>query len=137
MKYILVLLFLVGGCLAAIAQNPQTTHLHWSVTQLTDLNTNKPQSYTCSFETNGLQPINWIQKSGAFITLLSVEATSGSWTDINNPGVLTYSIQTDDSSGTLTFERSGSGYNITIDLSLPGGQRLHNRYTVSSVNQIN
>ena len=118
---------------ASQAQDILTTQLIWSVTQLTDLNTSKSASYTCSFKTNGTQQILWVQKNN-YIRTLEVQQTMGTWTNVSRTGQVTYSIAEDSDTGTLTFERTSTGIFITLDLSQGTEPHLRQRFSVDQVN---
>lgn len=127
------LLFL--GTIFSKAQNMNTTALTWTVDGLTDLSANvTATSYRCTFATNGNLPIIWSQKNGAFVTTLSIQGSSGTWTDVATAGQITYTVSAEGQTGTLTFARDVLGLSIIIDLSVANGGRLNHRYTVTTVN---
>jgi len=115
------------------AQNMANTQLTWTVDGLNDLGTGQSASYHCTFSSNGNQAITWSQKNGNFVTTLSVQNVSGTWTNVNLEGQLLYTVSTDGKTGTLKFYRDSQGLFITIDFPR-GDTRLNHRYTVTSVN---
>ena len=115
------------------AQDIRTTKLVWTVTALSDINTNKNSAYTCVFETNGQQAIAWKQKNGAYNTSFAVTQLTGTWANVQADGQVVYDITLDGETGTLTFARNATGIFITLDLSQAGGSRLKHRYTVGQV----
>jgi hypothetical protein len=137
MKALSLFIILLVSVTYGLAQDIASSHLRWTVNQLTDLNTGKVQSYSATFETNGTQSIQWIQKNGSNASQLAVQNLTGSWTNILNNGQVMYTILWEDLPGTLQIERSNAGMTITIDVGLENGKRMHNTYTVSAVNPIN
>ena len=132
MKKIFILSAIVLiGYFQSKAQNILTTPLTWSVTQLTDLNTNATQSYQCTFQTNGTQTIQWVQKK--LTTGLEITSTSGTWSDVSAYGKMVFNITADGETGSITFEKDETGTSITIDLSQSGQTRLRQRYMVTNV----
>lgn len=134
MKKILILAISLMTFALLQAQDVRTTKLTWTVTGLSDLNTNKNSVYNCVFETNGAQPIVWKQKNSTYLQALVVTQLTGNWADVQTNGQVGYDISIDGQTGTLTFMRDASGVFITIDLSQPTGNRLRHKYSVSLVN---
>ncbi|MFM9839310.1 MAG: hypothetical protein ACKVOQ_13665 [Cyclobacteriaceae bacterium] len=134
MKRSLFVFALIISAGYGIAQDIRATKLIWTVTGLSDLNTNKVSVYNCVFETNGAQAIVWKQKNGAYATTFIVTQMVGTWASVQANGQMVYSIALDGETGTLTFMRDATGAFITVDLSQPSGSRLKHRYSIGQVN---
>lgn len=113
------------------AQNVLVTPLTWTVSQLTDLNNNKTMAYQCTFQTNGTQSIQWVQKK--MTSQLEVTRISGTWPEVNTDGIVVFDISVEGETGTLTFAKDSEGTSITIDLSQSGQTRLRHRYMVTKL----
>ena len=134
MKKLFLLTVLMTTALVVLrAQDISTSSLSWTVTQLTDLNTNITAPYTCTFKTGGTAEILWVQKNN-YTRKLEVQHVTGTWTDVSAPGQAVYSIAEDGDTGTVTFERTSSGIYITLNLSQGAQPRLRQKYSVAQVN---
>jgi hypothetical protein len=126
-------IILVGLAGVASSQDILNSKLAWTVTQLTDLNTNAVMNYQCVFKTNKQLSIAWVQDEGAFTTDITVEQVQGSWTDVGANGQVVYSVTTDGLTGTITFKRADGELSITLDLQQLSGPNLRHKYTVPAV----
>lgn len=134
-KIILTLLSTIAFALVhTYAQDIATNPLTWKVSNLTDLVSNQSAPYSCSFATQGSEPIKWAQRQGRFITTFTVSGVTGSWPDVSKNGKVVLSIAADGQIGSLTFEKSDSGTWITLQLSQPGQGEIKNRFTVQQIN---
>jgi hypothetical protein len=61
------------------------------------------------------QKIEWIQKGGQRIHTYSIVAVNGSWTDMSQPGSITYTVMYQDKRGEVRVERDATGLFITCD----------------------
>ena len=132
--FVTALLIIVSGLKA---QDVSSANLTWTVTSLKDLNTGKVSSYSCVFEISGTKNIAWRQKGGAYVRTLSVQAINGSWTDVNVPGKIVFTVSEEGESGTFTAERLASGLRLTLQLSQSAGQQVYHQYDVSKVSLSN
>jgi hypothetical protein len=61
------------------------------------------------------QKIEWIQKGGQLIHTYSIVAVNGSWTDVSQPGSITYTVTCQDKRGEVRVERDATGLSITCN----------------------
>lgn len=131
MSSFFALLFLANTLLA---QNPKTDPLRWELGQGVDLKSNKSFSYSGSLQTSS-SGVQWTQKNTS--SSFSVISASGTWSDITKNGRLQFDVESEGSSGTLTFERKSSGYFVTIEFPSndPNGTKV--RWKVNNVTASN
>lgn len=110
------------------AQDISKAPLTWSVNKLNDLNSQATVPYSCTFQTNGMDPIVWDQSSEDFT--LTINRIDGNWNNIKVSGAIVYHVNLDGTTGTLKFERSNSGTFITLELPQ---ERIKHRYSVLRV----
>lgn len=127
-----ITLVLLCTCDPLIAQNISTSNLKWKVDSLLDLRSNERFVYNCNFETTGHGSIVWNQ-NGGFISSMTVDSATGSWTNVQTNGSITFSIQYEEEPGTIRFERVGSRCIIRLILGDPGQPTLQHEYIVSLI----
>lgn len=133
LHYFFVLALLTAPQLGE-AQNIRSARLIWSVSHLHDLNTPDTVTYQCTFETYGEGAIQWKQKGGAFVMTFQVTSVSGQWSDVAQPGQVTYGIMAEGEGGTLRFEKNASGTFIILTFDASGASPpVHHRYVVSQI----
>jgi hypothetical protein len=135
MKYIFALSFLLITQ-RMLAQDITTVPLSWQVDEMTDLKTNETFAYQCSFQSNGSQPIQWLQKGGTITSILTVASSSGLWNNVATLGQYTFQITKDNLTGTALFERTAAGVFITIDLSSGNPQAMRARFRVTTITPV-
>jgi len=100
----------------AAAQTLSVTQdtLQWHVSALFDQAADSTGSFSCSFITYGQGRILWLQKEGTYSTEFSVSSAEGSWSNIQQPGSVTYHVSCFGKHGDLIFMRSQSGTSIRM-----------------------
>jgi hypothetical protein len=136
MKYFFALVFLLLTQ-PLWAQDITTVSLSWQVDEMTDLKTNETFAYQCSFQSNGLMPIQWLQKSGTISSTLMISSSSGTWSNVAVLGEYTFQISKDNLTGTAVFEKTSSGVFITIDLSAGNPSAMRARFRVATITPVN
>ncbi len=136
MKYFFALSFLILTQLVG-AQDITTAPLRWQVDEMTDLKTNETFAYQCAFQSNGSQPIQWIQKNGAISNSLVITGSSGAWSNVTAIGEYTFQISKDNLTGTALFERTAAGVFVTIDLSVGSPNAMRARFRVATITPVN
>jgi hypothetical protein len=109
----------------------QSDSIQWNATSFTDNLSHETYDMPCQFVSNGNQKIEWIQKSGTYVSTYTVGSTSGTWTDPNTNGSITYSISRNNVSGQLTITKTDQGISIRLSLNSPSGP-IDNTYTIST-----
>ena len=62
------------------------------------------------------QRIEWIQQNGQRIHTYTITSVNGTWTDLSQPGSVTYAIVYQDKPGQVHIERDAAGVYIVCDL---------------------
>lgn len=129
--------FLISVSHYGWSQDISSVPLIWHVDQMTDMKTSEVFSYQCVFQTNGQQPIQWVQKNGTVSSSLSVKGFSGLWSNVASMGEFVFQVSKDGFSGTVLFERTNSGLFITLDLTPGNPDDIRTRFRVSSITPVN
>ena len=133
MKIILVCFILFASACMAHGQDIFKEKLIWKVNHLLDQSSQQDFDYKCTFRTEGIQNIFWLQKKDQFSTTLNITGINGSWSNISVIGKVVYSIATGTETGTLIFERTSSGLFMYINLSQGSAPRMDYKFSVSQV----
>jgi len=131
LRTILFILLIAAVQMPVMAQstNPQQATIRWNASGFTDQATNVTVQKPCQFIVYGSSKIEWVQKGGSLVYTFLVTSVSGTWTDVNTNGTLTYQVTLDGTSGSIQVSRSG---NVTISLNLPlADNPIKNLYSIS------
>jgi hypothetical protein len=94
-------------------------------------------NFQCLFKTNG-SVIQWIQKGGERVNSLTITATEGDWTNVQERGKIRYSASKDGLEGFIVFERSEQeSVTITLDFSGKDPNGISQKFYVSKVEKEN
>lgn len=115
------------------AQNVRTATLYWTATQMAD--GSNVIANTSVFQTTPTT-IKWVQNKG-YVHPFDITAATGSWSNVNLKGKISFSVSDGDDSGTLIFERTSSGITVTLDLSQGASPRLVRKFTIGSIQSVN
>jgi hypothetical protein len=115
------------------AQDVGKSDLSWIATQVSDLKASREDPVACTFRTRAGNSVEWIQKGGQAITTYSITSSIGRWTDLGKPGQVVYNVSDGRSSGTMTFERTASGFFVTLDFSAGGPHGIRMRFSITNV----
>lgn len=88
----------------------------WEVDQLTDTNASATMDFACQFITDKGAAIRWIQQNGEFVSVFSINASEGTWTDLNMDGYKEYDITYLGKQGKIRIERSGGSLQISMSI---------------------
>jgi len=117
------------------AQNVSKETIQWNATGFKDLDTNETVTNSCQFVTYGAKKIKWIQDNGKFVVDWNITKSSGTWTNVSQPGLISFSFTDDKVKGELTIKKEGSGW--LMNLTISGGPSDFNlRYAVSSIERL-
>jgi hypothetical protein len=120
----------------ANAQSPniQTDIIRWSSSGFSDQLSEQTVNAPCEFKTYS-DRIEWIQDNGNFMLTLNIQSSFGTWTDLNQDGMITFSVLLDTLPGEVQISRV-SGV-TTLRLILTGGTSdIKNLYTISSFGKL-
>jgi hypothetical protein len=79
----------------------------WSVDSLRDVSHNQVASFSCQFKTLQSEKISWIQQNGNYTLDFTINSISGTWLNINNDGLLEYSVSHQGKVGIIKIESFG------------------------------
>ena len=125
--------FVTFSSFPAAAQNVSQETLSWQADQVTDLQTNASVSMKCIFKTIGDGQVEWIQKNGTLKTTYNVTTAQGSWSNISQPGTITYTLARNGKTFKMILERSGPDITVTLDFSKAGEFTAVRRFRIVSV----
>jgi hypothetical protein len=103
MKTLITLIFSTLASFA-FAQSIHSGELHWNVEQLNDVNAGQSSVFNCLF-TSSPTAINWIQNEGEYTTSFPINSVSGTWSDVQGDGSVTFYVTFQDKTGEVTFSR--------------------------------
>lgn len=133
MKKIFIILFFFAFLQPDVkAQSVESSILSWTVTGFHNNGNNEDLTLTSRFETSP-QHIKWIQKSGSMVYDFTVTGKTGSWTDINADGEITFNVTLRDKSGTIRFARQQGRITIEPNILKEGRNMLPYVFTVSTI----
>ncbi len=135
MRYLILFLLLLNGVIAKAQVFSENT-IKWNSSGFTDLKSNADVVNNCHFITEGDKRIKWIQDNGKFVVDWKIVKSSGTWTDVNQPGTINLSFSDDKVSGELTIKKEGAGW--IMNLIITGGPSDFNlKYEISSIEKLN
>lgn len=133
MKKIYIILFFFALLQSAVkAQSVELSNLTWAVTGFHNNGNNEDVTLTSRFETSP-QLIKWIQKNGSMVYDFTVTGKTGSWTDLNADGEITFNVTLRDKSGTIRFARQQGRITIEPNILKEGRNMLPYVFTVSTI----
>lgn len=133
MKKIFIILFFCAFLqLTVKAQSVESTNLTWAVTGFHNNGNNEDVTLTSRFETSP-QLIKWIQKNGSMVYDFTVTGKTGSWTDLNADGEITFHVTLRDKTGTIRFARQQGRITIEPNIIKEGRNMLPYVFTVSTI----
>ena len=135
-KIFLLCTILLGGGQFVYGQlNPKTETIVWEVNSLYDVDYDTLSDYQSSFITYDESKIIWIQHGGQFVLEFKIQATKGTWVDVNSDGLFQYRTSLDGKVGTLTFERKNGSVSIGMNFEDDGRNQFPFVFNVSAVNK--
>lgn len=132
MKKFFIILFFFAFLPTIKAQSVESSELTWAVTGFHNNGNNEDVTLTSQFETSP-QLIKWIQKSGSMVYDFTITGKTGSWTDINADGEITFNVTLRDKSGTIRFARQQGRITIEPNIIKEGRNMLPYVFTVSTI----
>jgi hypothetical protein len=133
MKKIFIILFFCAFLQPAVkAQSVEYSNLTWAVTGFHNNGNNEDVTLASRFETSP-QLIKWVQKSGSMVYDFTVTGKTGSWTDLNADGEITFHVTLRDKSGTIRFARQQGRITIEPNILKEGRNMLPYVFTVSTI----
>lgn len=133
MKLMITIILVQWLTISSFSQDITQTSLTWKVNYLNDQVSQQSLPYACSFKTNGSQDIVWKQRNGLLTSTLNVTGLTGSWTNIDSIGTVSYAITSGIESGSIAFERTAEGAFAYLTLSQGTAQPLRYKFSVSKI----
>jgi hypothetical protein len=131
MKKTILLLSIIYTCTWATAQSVDSSNLTWHVDGFHNKSNNEDVTLASRFETSP-QQIRWSQKGGAFVYDFEVTGKTGSWTELQVDGEVTFEVTFRGQSGTIRFARTQGKITIETSILKDGQNLLPYVFTVSS-----
>lgn len=118
------------GCFAQSGNILSQTRT-WNSTKGIDLQTNDTLAVQMKFISYSSDKIEYHDPS-ANVQVFDVTGTTGTWTNIAQPGSMTYQVSFLNQSGVITIERTTTGIFLTVDMT-NGGSGMKIKYTIYSI----
>lgn len=128
-----LLLLLMGASTLCSAQsgNILSQTRTWNSTAAVDLQTNDTLSVQMKFISYSADKIEYHDPS-ASVQVFDVTGTTGTWTNIAQPGSMTYQVAFLNQNGVISIERTAAGVFLTIDMTSAGsGMKI--KYSINSI----
>lgn len=118
----------------ARAQNIEMSTLTWVSDEVTDIGASRVSKVKCMFKTEGKSRVEWIQRNGNLRTVFTVIGTQGVWTNVGEPGNITYVLERNGNRCRMIIERKQDGLFVTMDFSKAGEYSSIQKFKISTVN---
>jgi hypothetical protein len=129
----LLLLLVTSASTVCVAQsgNILSQTRTWNSATGVDLQTNDTLSVQMKFISYSADKIEYHDPS-ANVQVFDIAGTTGTWTNIAQPGSMTYQVTFLNQNGLIIIERTTAGVFLTIDMT-GGGSGIKIRYSINSI----
>jgi hypothetical protein len=118
------------------AQDIKTTTILWEADRVTNKQTGANHTFHCSFKTSSGQ-VEWIQKKGELKTIYTIISSEGTWSDINQMGIMVYTLERNGNRFNITFARANGTVTVAIDFSTANKAEAVQEFQVTNVQVLN
>jgi hypothetical protein len=133
--YLFILLF--GALListAATSQNIRTSSVEWNCS-LTSISMSGSVTGENTKVVSSSNNIVWYNEDGSVRKTLSIVNAAGSWGDVSDDGIITFSVTSDGNTGTVSFSKTHDIVQISIQVADGPDSPIYD-LTVSTVNAL-
>jgi hypothetical protein len=128
-NYILILLLLLTS--TAFSQSVTTRDITWNSAKSVELHSSVDVNQSCKLVTRSNKQVDLVQSNGTTLTFL-ISSITGTWSDPNTNGSITYKVTYQSRPGKITIQRTAAGIVANIDFTESAANALQQKILIDS-----
>jgi len=140
MKNIIVGFILLCGCIPAFAQADRSfaknDTIRWTASEFFNKETLETSVGNSTFIINGEQTIVWAQPGSETVYEFEIIKRTGTWTNLDNDGELSFTVARKGKPGKLIFSRAGESVKVAMEFLREGVNAMPFTFTVTRIEKL-